>query len=109
LSPNNKKHPCIYDNHQLASKLFSKKKSHKFSFHFIEDDQAANMPILVTSTPRLEEQMQELQRKLAQKEMEIANFTTYLENRKREKANQVHSSENSYYSVRYQGVHCLGD
>jgi len=33
----------------------------------IEDDQAINMPVLVTNTPSLEEQMQELQRKLAKK------------------------------------------
>ena len=32
----------------------------------IEDDQAANIPVLVTSTPSLKEQMQELQRKLAE-------------------------------------------
>ena len=37
----------------------------------IEDDQAANMPVLVTSTPSLKEQMQELQRRLVEKEAEL--------------------------------------
>ena len=42
------------------------------------DDQAENMPFLVTSTPSLEEQMQELQQKLAEKEAKIANLATAL-------------------------------
>jgi len=50
------------------------------------------MPVLVASTPSLEEQVQELQRKLAEKEAEIANLATCLENRKREKVNEVSSS-----------------
>ena len=51
------------------------------------------MPVLVTSTPSLEEQMQELQRKLAEKEAIIANLVTYLKNREHEKTNEVSSSE----------------
>jgi len=43
------------------------------------------MSVLVTSTPSLEEQMQELQRKLAEKETEIANLITQLENREHKK------------------------
>jgi len=58
----------------------------------IEDDQA-NMPVLVTSTPSLEEQMQELQRKLAKKEAEIANLAAHFENREREKTNEASGSE----------------
>ena len=57
-----------------------------------EDDQAENMPVLVTSTPSLEEQMQELQRKLAEREAEIANLATRLENREHEKSNEVSSN-----------------
>jgi len=36
--------------------------------------------------------MQELQKKLAEKEAEIANLATHLENREREKVNEVSSS-----------------
>ena len=43
------------------------------------------MPVLVTSTPSLEEQMQELHRKLVEKEVEITNLTTRLGNREHEK------------------------
>ena len=50
------------------------------------------MPILVTSTPSLEGQMQELQRRLAEKEVEIANLATRLDNREREKNNEADSS-----------------
>jgi len=57
-----------------------------------QDDQADNMLVLVTSTPSLEAQMQELQRKLAEKEAEIASLATRLENREHEKANEVSSS-----------------
>ena len=46
-----------------------------------EDDQAENMPDLATSTSSLEEQIQELQRKHAEKEAEIANLATCPENR----------------------------
>ena len=56
------------------------------------DDQVEKMQVLVTSTPSLEEKMQELQRKLAEKDAETANLVTHLENREREKANQVSSS-----------------
>jgi len=59
----------------------------------IEDDQAANIPVLVTSTPSLKEQMQELQRKLAEKEAKIANLTARLENGEREKINEASGSE----------------
>jgi len=59
----------------------------------IEDDQAMNMPVLVTSTPSPKEQMQELQRKFAQKEAEIANLAARLENRERKKTNEASSSE----------------
>jgi len=59
----------------------------------IEDDQAANMPVLVTSTPSLEEQMQELQKKLAEKDAEIANLAVRPENREREKINEASGSE----------------
>jgi len=47
------------------------------------------MPVLVTNTPSLEEQMQELQRKLAEKEAEIANLATRLGNREREKLTRL--------------------
>jgi len=47
------------------------------------------MPVLVTSTPSLEEQMQELQRKLAEKEVEIANLAAHLENRERESGSET--------------------
>jgi len=40
----------------------------------IEDDKDENMPVLITRIPSLEEQMQELQRKLPEKEVEIANL-----------------------------------
>jgi len=60
--------------------------------HIIEDDQAENMSVLVTSILSLEEQMQELQKKLAKKEAEIANLTTRLENREHKKNNEVSSS-----------------
>jgi len=50
------------------------------------------MPVLVTSTPSLEKQMQDLQRKLVEKEAEIANLITHLENRECEKTNEVSSS-----------------
>ena len=50
------------------------------------------MPVLVTSTPSLAEQMQELQKKLAEKEAEIDNIATRLENREHEKTNEVSSS-----------------
>jgi len=56
------------------------------------DDQAEDMSILVTSTPSLEEQMQELQSKLAYKKAEIANLATHLANREREKATEVSSN-----------------
>jgi len=56
------------------------------------DDQADNMLVLVTSTPSLKEQMQELQRSLVEKEAEIANLATRLENREYEKVNEVSSS-----------------
>jgi len=59
----------------------------------IEDDQAANMLALVTNTPSLMEQMQELQRKLAKKEPVIANLTTRLESRECEKTNELSSSD----------------
>ena len=59
----------------------------------IENDQAANMPVFVTSTPSLEEQIQELQRKLAEKEAEIANVAARFENREREKINEASGSE----------------
>ena len=55
----------------------------------IEDDQVANMPVMVTTTPSLEEQMQELQRKLAEKEAEIANLAAHLENRERESGSET--------------------
>jgi len=47
----------------------------------------------VTSTPSLEEQMQELQKKLAEKEAEIANLAARLENKECEKTNEVSSSD----------------
>ena len=50
------------------------------------------MSALVTSTPSLEEQMQELQRRLAENGAEIANLPTRLENREREKNNEADSS-----------------
>lgn len=50
------------------------------------------MPVLVTSTPSPEEQMQELQRKLAEKEAEVANLAMRLENREHEKTNEVSSN-----------------
>jgi len=50
------------------------------------------MPILVTSTLSLEGQMQESQRRFAEKEAEIDNLATRLENREREKNNEVDSS-----------------
>jgi len=43
------------------------------------------MLVLVTCTQSLEEQMQELQRRLVGKEAKIANLATCLENRGREK------------------------
>ena len=43
------------------------------------------MPVLVTSTPSIEEQMQELQRKLVEKEAEFSNLAARLQNREREK------------------------
>ena len=52
-----------------------------------------NMPVLVTSTLSLEEQMQELQRKLIEKGAEIANVTARLENKEREKTNEASGSE----------------
>ena len=56
------------------------------------DNQGENMPVLMTSTPSLEEQMQELQSKLAYKKAEIANLATHLANREREKATEVSSN-----------------
>jgi len=53
---------------------------------------ANNMSILVTSTPSLEEQTHELQRRLAEKEAEITNLATRLENRDREKNNEADNS-----------------
>jgi len=55
------------------------------------DDLADNMSISVTNTPSLDEQMQEPQRRLAEKEAEIANLATRLENREREKNNEADS------------------
>jgi len=43
------------------------------------------MLVSVTCTPTLEEQMQELERSLAEKEAEIANLATHFENRERKK------------------------
>ena len=57
-----------------------------------QEHQVDNMSALVTSTPSLEEQMQELQRRLAENEAEIANLATRLENREREKNNEADSS-----------------
>ena len=57
-----------------------------------QEHQIANMSALVTTTPSLEEQMQELQRRLAENEAEIANLATRLENREREKNNEADSS-----------------
>ena len=51
------------------------------------------MLVLVTRTPSLEEQMHESQKKHAEKEVEIADFATLLENREREKANKVSSTD----------------
>jgi len=50
------------------------------------------MPDLVTSTPSPKEQMQKLERSLAEKETEIANLAAYLENRERKKNNEANSS-----------------
>jgi len=50
------------------------------------------MQVLVTSTPSLEEQIQELQSKLVEKEAKITNLATCLENRGRKKTNEVSSS-----------------
>ena len=57
-----------------------------------QEHQIDNMSALVTSTPSLEEQMQEPQRRLAENEAEIANLATRLENREREKNNEADSS-----------------
>ena len=57
-----------------------------------QEHQIANMSALVTSTPSLEEQMQELQRRLAENEAEIANLASRPENREREKNNEADSS-----------------
>ena len=50
------------------------------------------MTVLGTSTPSLEEQMQELQRRLAKKEAEVAHLATRLENKECEKKNEADSS-----------------
>ena len=50
------------------------------------------MSALVTSTPCLEEQMRELQRRLEENEAEIAKLGTRLENIEREKNNEADSS-----------------
>ena len=47
------------------------------------------MPVLVTSTLSLKKQLQERQRKLVEKEAEIANLGTCLENRECEKTNEA--------------------
>ena len=57
-----------------------------------QEHQVEIVSALVTSTPSLEEQMQELQRRLAENEAEIANLATRLENREREQNNEVDSS-----------------
>ena len=50
------------------------------------------MSALVTSSPSLEEQMQDLQSRLEENEADIANLATSLENREREKNNEADSS-----------------
>jgi len=79
----------------MTSELFQEEESSVVvsQNQMIEDDQVANMPVMVTTTPSLEEQMQELQRKLAEKEAEIANLAAHLENREREKINDASGSE----------------
>ena len=57
-----------------------------------QEHQVDNMSGLVTSTPSLEEQMQELQRRLAENVAEIANLASCPENREREKNNEADSS-----------------
>ena len=54
-----------------------------------QEHQVDNMSALVTSAPSLEEQMQELQWRLAQNGAEIANLATRLKNREREKSNEA--------------------
>ena len=57
-----------------------------------QEHQVENMSALVTSTPSLEEQMLELQRRLEENEAETAKLDTRLENREREKNNEADSS-----------------
>ena len=57
-----------------------------------QEHQIDNMSALVTSTPSIKEQMQELQRRLEENEAEIAKLETRLENREREKNNDADSS-----------------
>ena len=57
-----------------------------------QEHQVDNMSALVTSTPSLEEQMLELQRRLEENEAETAKLDTRLENREREKNNEADSS-----------------
>ena len=57
-----------------------------------QEHQVENMSALVTSAPSLEEQMQELQRRLVENEAEIANLASRPENREREKNNEADSS-----------------